>query len=158
VVPPDVDMLGNIVPSADRSFKQLFDLCKTQVSCSRAFPELEKQFYQAAEDLNKKPVSVTVLVQKNRQLRVMVDGDRLVEYLFDELYRASNIPKLPQNIYLASNGHLNEIATWIAGVVSGVETYSEGAYYSVDCHDRLPLTSFDKLQDAAKGHPAQLIM
>ncbi|HEX2622079.1 MAG TPA: alpha/beta fold hydrolase, partial [Phototrophicaceae bacterium] len=88
--PPQVAGYDEEAINADRAFKVLFDGCAKNSACNSAYPDLEKHFYDAVDQLNKQPVTVD-LGEGDQDFT----GDDLINLIFDSLYDTSMIPYLP---------------------------------------------------------------
>jgi len=160
VEPLDVDLIAGYIPNTQRVFKQLWDGCAADAKCNKAFPNLEKTFYDTVDKLNANPVTVKAsdfTGQDPTQYDVVIDGNGLISFLFNSFYVTQLIPQLPALIYSAHNGKLDTIASFTVFYINEDKTISLGMYFSVNCQETVPFSSLDKVQAAANGVPKQII-
>ncbi len=149
----DLDVPAN----ADRAFRKLFDGCAADADCNKAFPNLKPTFYELVDQLNKKPVKQQATDPlSGKPYTVLLNGDVLMNALFQALYQTDYIPLLPKAIAAA---HTGEDYSFLARLVlsNAVEQkfFSPGMYYSVKCNEEIPFVSREELAAATKAFPEQ---
>jgi pimeloyl-ACP methyl ester carboxylesterase len=158
VVPLEIDLIADYIPNTERVFKQLWDACANDTACNNAYPDLETVFYQTVDELNRNPAQVTATSSEDgTDYNVVVDGNALIEFLFDSFYVTSIIPSLPALIYGAHNGQVDTIASLLVAFADENKTISYGMYFSADCPEEVAFTTPDLVKAAAQGDPEQLV-
>jgi hypothetical protein len=128
---------------------------------------------EAVAQLDRAPVSALVTgsgaaISAGHAIRVAVDGGAFLRAIrtmasFNDLGLAS---KVPAAIYAALGGHVGTVATILSndpGLCVGYlpkceeeHPLSEGAYYSILCHDEAPPSGSSQLARMAGGDPGYL--
>ena len=105
--PLQVDGPASLLPNADRTFDLFFGDCAADQKCNAAYPELEKTFFQLADDLNGIPVTLSITHPLTGQgFKELLKGDGLKSFLFKSLHSTDVIPLLPEIIFDARMGGL----------------------------------------------------
>ena len=128
VVPPSFAMPTSYAEYSQRTIRRVFDLCRADATCAKAFPDLEADLaamLKAAED------------------GVSVDGVTVRRGFFGEVFRnflySSNLyPRMPLAVHSAAKGDwslFNEMAT---RYMKGLEGLDLGMLLSVTCTEDLP--------------------
>ena len=145
VVPPQTNFILNSARTLDQDFTKLFDSCKAEPDCNRAYPNLEQVFFKLVDDLNKNPAHV-MLTDKETKItysNAVIDGDTFMSGLFQMLYVGSIIPALPRMIYDARDGHY-EFFQRVYSLLLFDRSMSIGMYYSVVCAEEANFTPQDQ--------------
>lgn len=137
VVRPDVDF--NLASGHTMSYalRNLFHACAQDQPCNQAYPNLEQKFLAIVDQLNQKPVPLTLTIPSSQKTFVtQLDGNAFIigleAYLArpysGESARGTSIPKF---IQAASQGNFD----WIAGKLSeNLEpTEAREMYHTVLC-------------------------
>ena len=136
VVPPQTNFISTNVLSQDRVFKAFFQACAESPECSRDYPDLQKVFFQVVDDLDKKPVHVTLTDQQTGQsYPALLNGESFYSGVYQAFYQSGFIPGLPRAIYRARAGDFDGFAT-VMSFFTFDHTVSYGMYYSVSCADK----------------------
>ncbi len=98
-LPPQVNFLMSIAPSAQRAFNVLFQSCTVDSHCNTTYPNLQTVFYQLVADLNHKPIMFDTTSPQGKSLIVRFTGNDLVLWLGHSLYYSWFIPQLPAAIF-----------------------------------------------------------
>ncbi len=136
VVQPNDHFVNGIVNTDVRTLNLIFAGCAAQADCNRAYPNLEKVFYEQVDRLNKTPVHITLTDSTNggKTAPALLNGDTLMNVLFYTLYVTDFIPVIPQVIYDVRAGDYSFIERIYSQVVYDF-SISDGMYYSVNCAD-----------------------
>ncbi len=137
VVRPDVDFNLAAGHTMSYALRNLFHACAQDQQCSRAYPNLEQKFLAIVDQLNQKPVPLTLTIPSSKKTFVtQLDGNAfligLEAYLArpysGESARGTSIPKF---IQAASQGDFG----WMAGKLSENLEPSEARemYHTVLC-------------------------
>ena len=152
--PLQVNLLESLLPNADRAFTRLFEDCESDKDCGRAYPKLESDFYDLVDRLDANPVSIKAshpLTGDN--FDVLLDGDTLVDTLFQSLYATELIPVLPNIIVATRTGAYGLIGRLVGALLWQSEYVSHGMYFSVGCGEETPFNSPDKIASVNEAYP-----
>ena len=129
----------------DQDFTKLFNTCKEEPDCNRAYPDLEKVFFSLVDDLNQNPAHILLTDKETNTTysNAVIDGDAFMGGVFQMLYAGSIIPALPRMIYDASNGHF-ALFQRIYSILLFDRSMSIGMYYSVICTEEANFTPKDQ--------------
>ncbi len=155
VLPPQVSMFDEVAQNADRAFNTLFLNCAVDAACNAAYPQLGTVFYEVVEQLNAEPAEMFILHPvSDRELAVLVDGNRLVALTFHALYSEMLIPYLPRIIYDARDGNYALLASTMESYLLEQEGFSMGMNFSVQCVEEVPFTTLDSVLLSHAPYPA----
>jgi pimeloyl-ACP methyl ester carboxylesterase len=145
VVPPQTNYILNSARTMDQDFTKLFNSCKQNPGCNRAYPDLEQVFFKLVDDLNQNPVHVSLTDKDTNTTysKAVIDGDTFMEGVFEMLYVGSIIPALPRMIFDAQNGNY-EFFQRIYSILLFDRSMSIGMYYSVVCAEETDFTPKDQ--------------
>ncbi len=153
VYPPDVNLYVQGPANADRAFSALFEGCAADPACNAAYPDLRTVFFQAVERLDELPAIITTrLPGASQGYAMLLDGGRLVDFIFNGLYITDLLPALPGIIYEVAAEDYDTVAQLYLAV-NHLEGISLGMYYAVQCHEEAPFTSLAEFQAALDAYP-----
>jgi pimeloyl-ACP methyl ester carboxylesterase len=122
--------------SFDRAVRALGADCAANAACNAANPNLVANFQQVANDLNAKPVLLSVKDPSTGQVlgQLPLTGDNFVTVMFNFFYSTPLVPFLPDMITRSAAGNF----TWLENLVilllsDGGDPISRGMYFSVVC-------------------------
>ena len=142
--PLQVDLPTSLLSNADRAFSQLFGACRENPACSGAYPNLESTFFELVQRLNADPVVITITDPLSGEvLDYLLDGDRLMSFLFQSLYSELLIPLLPELIFDVEGGTYDQIGAILGLFQAQTGFTSHGMYDSVQCGEEVPFSSRD---------------
>ena len=133
VVPPQVNFLEQAARSENRALTEFFGACAADMRCNTNYPDLERVFYEQAQQLDRQPARVPMTDSETGVVyRAVVRGDTFQELVFQMLYATELLPLLPQLIYDARDGRYETFGR-IASLFVFDRTIAEGMYYSTIC-------------------------
>jgi len=145
VVPVEVQMFNQGSTENESILRVLFDDCKSAPACSSAYPELEVAYNQAFDQLNAKPVLVTVTLEENRKLEQSINGYTFRNAVMWALRTPQTISLAPQLIYRVREGDNSILILSLALPILAFDSISMGSYISVNCHDQVFAMSMENL-------------
>ena len=155
--PLQVDLYAELATNATRAFNVLFDSCAAEAACNSAFPDLKTVFFDLVRELNDTPVDVPITVVNRFTLErldsALINGDGLVEMLFQSLYIPEIIPLLAAMLYDVRDGDLELLGFIAEGYISGIQFSSDGMYFSVQCSEEVPFSSRDEGDATGEVYP-----
>lgn len=137
------------------ALNQLFKNCKSDVECAKAYPNLENEFYETVEKLNKEPVSASVKDGKTDEINeIKLDGNDFATWIIDYLISNSSlaIADAPSVIHQTFSGRY-EIFKRYAGVKIIPSGNSWAMRYSVWCSEELPFENRQKITAQSFRYP-----
>jgi pimeloyl-ACP methyl ester carboxylesterase len=136
VVRPDLDFNLASGHTISYALRNVFHACAQDQQCSAAYPNLEQKFLAIVDQLNRKPVPLTLTIPSSKQtFTTQLDGSAfimgIVPYLArpysGETARGSSLPKF---IQAASQGNF----AWVAQSLSDLEPKgAKEMYHTVLC-------------------------
>lgn len=152
VVPLEVDFYAQVATYAERAFDALFEACAADPACNSAYPELEAMFYDLVALLNLSPALVKVEGSPSGTRQIHLDGYDLIDVLFGSLYSTETVPLLPAYIYGAGDYEdYTFFATELLNDASQTQFFSEGTFYSTDCHEEVPFTTLEAIRASSQA-------
>ena len=150
VYPPQVHGAAERDANAQNAFNLLFQRCAADAGCNAAYPDLKNVFYDTVAQLDAKPITVSMAQPNGDQsYAVLVNGDVLINLLFQMLYTTAVLPYLPQFIYSLHAGQWNPGFQVIAmNIIFEDNNLSEGLNLSVQCGEETPFSSPQALATA----------
>lgn len=139
VVRPDIDF--NLAGGHTMSYalRNLFHACAQDQQCSQAYPNLEQKFLAVVDQLNQKPVPLTLTARASKQTVVtQLDGNTFMSGMIPLLARpySGNTARgtsIPKYIHAASQGNFDWIADGLSDDLESSGSSSKGMYSSVLC-------------------------
>jgi pimeloyl-ACP methyl ester carboxylesterase len=151
-VPTQLNVFEQQPYDTQHALDVLFHGCAISPSCNAEYPHLDQVFYQSVASLNAHPALVqinTSLLQPNQNGMQELDGNALVNIIFNAMYVSSAIPTLPKLIMQISEGNYNFLSEFASDITLEQASYfSDGMYYSVECGEDIGLTSGSELNSA----------
>jgi pimeloyl-ACP methyl ester carboxylesterase len=153
VYPLQVNLYTTLAPNAERAFSLFFERCAADPDCGQAYPDLRAVLYQLVDDLNARPVRVSLFVEDGKQ-SVRVDGGVMLDVLFTGLYNPAVRDSMPQMIYDIRSGDYTILG-------QRLELYFDtssalGMQMAVQCAEELPFSAPEDAYAAAQGVQPQL--
>lgn len=156
---PDVDLFTEAIVGTRYAMHQVAGTCSRDRSCRRAYPNLEDMLRNDLIRLRRKPALIRI---GDNELTIR---DSTLIRLLRQWISGGLLQSVPSILYsLNHRGGLPIAADTIAGsppladgytrvAEEGPDTFSEGAFYSVICHDELPFVDRRALLDLAGDEP-----
>lgn len=171
VYPPNVNAYEEQGINFMGALRALFDGCALDTACNNAYPNLEAILFDTIDALNDDPlVYVSEDPDTGEEVEDLIDGDRLLDILFESLYDTNLIPLLPLVIGELARGDVTVLDELYVGDESGdfrrsrprqgddEEDFSdsEGLFNSVECYEEVPFNSLDAVRAAGVSLPPVL--
>jgi len=138
--------------ASQASLEKLFRECRSDPLCQKAFPELEKQFYQILHRLGQKPASVTIAhPDTGEPLTITMDRNDFAEAVRFMLYSLGTNRQLPYLISQAYLGHFEPFAKLAIQNALGLDRLlSMGLLLCVTCAEDVDrITEHEILRETA---------
>ena len=139
VVRPDIDF--NLAGGHSLSFalRNLFHACAQDQACGQAYPNLERKVLAIVDQLNQKPVPLTLTTPVSKQrVATQLDGNAFATALLYALLRpySGNTARgtsIPKYIQAASQGDFGWAADYLSGDLESSGGSAKGMYHTVLC-------------------------
>ncbi len=132
VVRPDIDFNFGFSHTISHSLRNVFNDCAQDERCSQTYPGLEQKFLALVDQLNHKPIPITLTVPSTKEkLASTLNGMGFVDGILSTLYRTEAAHALPKLIYAANRGDFG----WIEETLSGdlEPSNAKEMYHTVLC-------------------------
>jgi pimeloyl-ACP methyl ester carboxylesterase len=139
VVRPDIDFNLAGGHSLSYALRNLFHACAQDQRCGQAYPNLEQKFLAIVDQLNQKPLPLTLTTPLSKQAVVtQLDGNAFATALLSPLVRpySGNTARgtsIPKNIQAASQGNFGWVADNLSTDLESSDGSAKGMYHSVLC-------------------------
>ncbi len=139
VVRPDIDFNLAAGHTLSHALRNLFHACAQYQRCGQAYPNLEQKFLAIVDQLNQKPVALTLTTPLGKQAVVsQVDGNAFATALLPLLARpySGNTARgtsIPRYIQAASQGNFGWVADSLSADLESSDGSAKGMYHSVLC-------------------------
>ncbi len=140
VLAPSVNYDEAGVDGAVRALSVLFTNCAADAECAKAYPGLEKMFYDLVRQANKKPIQISVKQPKTAEpFNIQLTGHDLTDWVLDYMLSAEpdKILAGPALIYQVAVGDHSPLQAYAESKVS-LQGYTWGMRYSVWCREEMP--------------------
>ncbi len=139
VVRPDIDFNLAGGHTVSYALRNVFHACAQDQRCGQAYPNLEQKFLAIVDQLNQKPVSLTLTTPLSKQAVVtQLDGNAFATALLSPLLRpySGNTARgtsIPKYIQAASQGNFGWVADNLSPDLESSDGSAKGMYHSVLC-------------------------
>lgn len=118
VVRPDIDFNLAFSHTISHGLRNLFRDCAQDEKCNLAYPNLENKFLTIVEQLNRKPIAITLTIPSSkRKITSKLSGNNFVDGILPSLYRTAAADNLPKQIQAATQGNFESIAESLSGAL-----------------------------------------
>jgi len=153
VWPLQVDEDAELASAMERALDLLFERCAADPECNTAYPDLKSVFYDTVAHLDARPISFSpIRNQTGEVVKVLMNGDGMINLIFSMLYSTDALPYLPKMIYELHEGRTDRDAMfnayWYAATFSG-DSGSAGMQLSVVCGEEVSFSSAQAIATAS---------
>ncbi len=148
VFPVSINYDETSVDGVVQSAGKLFETCKADADCNKAFPKLEKRFYKLVKKANKKPFVVDI---KKEGVSIKITGVDIANELYDLLNTGYQLGTIPDFINEVSKGN-KEILESIAKGFFGTSSLAWGMRYSHWCSEEMPFENRAKILSQSRKY------
>ncbi len=153
-LPLEIHIYNEQAAKTDYVLNKLFDGCAAHPACTRAYPNLERTYYDLVKRLDAKPVSVWgVMASDGRTFNVDVNGVELTSAVFFAMYATDLIPMAPQMIDDVRRGDYTWLRIFLAAPMYLDDGLSLGMMLSVNCHEEIFATTPQEITAANDAYP-----
>jgi pimeloyl-ACP methyl ester carboxylesterase len=139
VVRPDIDFNLASGHTLSYALRNVFHACAQDLQCSQAYPNLEQKFLAIVDQLNQKPIPLTLTIPSSKKTFVtQLDGNAFIIGIETNLARpySGNTARgtsIPKFIYAAGQGNFGWIAENLSGGLESRNESAKGMYHTVLC-------------------------
>ncbi|WP_168163446.1 alpha/beta fold hydrolase [Calothrix sp. 336/3] len=139
VVRPDIDFNLASGHTISYALRNLFHACAKNQQCNSAYPNLEQKFLAIVDQLNKKPIPLTLTIPSSKKTFVtQLDGNAFITGIETYLARpySGNTARgtsIPKFIQAASKGNFGWIAEKLSENLESSNDSAKGMYHTVLC-------------------------
>lgn len=155
VLPPSVNYDEVGVDGAMRSLNLFFAHCAAEAGCAKAYPNLEKTFYEFVKRANQVPLEFRAKPSSSSaEVTLKMDGDDLTTWLLDYVLSADTEAILagPSQINRIVNGDLSPLQFYAADQLSP-GGYMLGMRFSFWCREEVPFENPQRIAAQARRYP-----
>ncbi|HTP06964.1 MAG TPA: alpha/beta fold hydrolase [Anaerolineae bacterium] len=153
ILPPQADLYAQTPVNGEHAIEALFNTCEADPACQQNYPDLRQVLADLKTKFDKDPVKFEVTLHSGGKKEALLNGDGLINTLFQGLYITSLIPALPRMIYDARDGNYDMLSGLTALTLSQLDDISYGMYFSVQCQEEIPFTNAAELDAFVKQNP-----
>jgi pimeloyl-ACP methyl ester carboxylesterase len=151
VVPPQLNLIQEFWPAAQRGYQAVFDACAAQPACHAAYPNLQAEFTAAVNRLTRKPLTVEVRDPATAQrTKVVFDGYQLANLLVVLSLYPGSLADAPAIVHKLAAGDVAQAAITLLGTVPPVGLVGYGLTFGVFCSEAVPFTTPRKVEAVAR--------
>jgi len=133
--------IGLFGQSSARSFNLLLENCQKELSCQKAYPELEKEFKILLTRLKQEPAQVSIAHPRlGTQTKFVISEAKLLGTLRMQLYSVATRSLVPLVIHQAYLGNYMPLAGLVAQSEGGQGIYL-GLLFNITCNEDFPRIS-----------------
>lgn len=123
-VPPG---FNNMIVTSVNKLESIFSEIEEDEKYARAYPDLKKRFLNSLAELNKSPDTITVQFKEGEDSNVVLNGDRVVDWLFSQMYWNTQLPLSMHKIIMHDYSEL--LAN--PGIFLPLSNFSNGSFWSM---------------------------
>ena len=153
VMPPQADLYAQTPANGTQAIEAVFRTCEADPACNQNYPNLRQTLSNLKAKLDKDPIKFEVALRSGEKKEALLNGDGLINTLFQGLYVTSLIPAFPRMIYDARDGNYDMLAGLTALTLAQLDDISYGMYFSVQCQEEIPFMNAQELETFVKQNP-----
>jgi len=143
-VPPQIDILGEMIYVANDAFEQFFARCAADTACATRYPDLRADFYANVARLNADPVRERFYDRSSGIMRqVTFNGSDMINTTFNMMYNTSRLMDLPGVIAAARDGRYEPYIDFMLFNLAGSGHNSDSLFMTMTCREEFPFHTRD---------------
>ena len=136
VLPPQVNYDDESVINYKASLERVFRDCLRIPTCKSAFPNLKERFYAVLDEVDKRPLEITIQNDTDKK-NLSLDGGRLASLI--DLSSSYGIARAPNSIDRIARRDTSFLIEAVSNTMQP-SNFAWGMRFSVWCSDELPYT------------------
>jgi pimeloyl-ACP methyl ester carboxylesterase len=155
VVPTDLKMPLHHARAAKRAMDLLLEECAGDAACQQAFPQLQHEWEEVLERLEREPARVEYSPpDKSATVTVEVQRDIFAEKLRNRMYSRDSARRIPFIIHQAAQGDFGPFLKEAIPADRSVPDFiADGMYLCVTCAEDVPFIDQNEVAKANAGNP-----
>jgi pimeloyl-ACP methyl ester carboxylesterase len=157
VLPPQAQFFEDDAANTNRAFQYLLAKCREDAGCNFSYPDLGARLLALVERLNRTPLLIErPHPEKEGQVTIRMDGNRLIYRFFSLLYNEADIGYLPRLIDAYDRNlesTINNDVDRYLWEIYGRADFGDAMYLSVQCFEEMPFNDLAKANDAYGAYP-----
>ncbi len=153
ILPLQADLYALTPANGMHALEGVFQACEADARCRQNYPSLRQVLSDLKTKFDQNPVKFNVTLHSGEKKEAVLNGDGLINTLFQGLYITSLIPVFPRMIYDARDGNYDMLAGLTALQLSELDHISFGMHYSVQCQEEIPFTDAKALDAFTQQNP-----
>lgn len=132
VMRPDIDFNLASSHTISHALRNVFHDCAQDQRCSQTYPNLEQKFLTIVDQLNQKPIPITLTVPSSKNtIASRLNGTTFIDGILPSLYGTTDANDVPKLVHAASQGNFG----WIEEPLSNalVTGNAREMYHTVLC-------------------------
>lgn len=150
VMPVEANWIQEMPNVVNYTLMNLFNACKADADCDKAYPELETVFWSLITELDSNPITLTTSAYPMGTVTETIDGSYLLSVVMGLSKTTGFINTAPQTIYRVKEGDYSYLIAAQYSLPYELEGISPGLYISVLCHEHILDTTPEKLLTASE--------
>ena len=146
VLPPEADFDESASANLTRALNAVFDGCRVNPACARAYPSIAGQFYSLVDRTTVQPLTLTPAIMGSDNRAVIADGAVVVDAIYSALHNPGQIGQIPAIIADANNGKTDRLAALIKDN-QGPSNFTWGLRLSIWCGEEMPFEDSSQVED-----------
>jgi pimeloyl-ACP methyl ester carboxylesterase len=111
VLPLQANLYTELPDHIARVLDVLFEGCASDNPCSTTYPYFHDVFWKLVSDLNTEPLELTVSRPDVGQINLIIDGNRVVNWVFNWSYAVSDIERIPAYVHALASGDREQMTS-----------------------------------------------
>jgi pimeloyl-ACP methyl ester carboxylesterase len=157
VIPPEAQFIEGDAAMTDRAFRMVFDACAQQGPCRVQYPDLGARLTALVKRLDAKPLQLTrPHPEGDGTVKIVVDGNFLINRLFNLLYNRADIEVVPRVIDFYDRQIEAEITRDVDQYIAdylGRPDFGDAMFLGVHCQEEVPFNDMAKALNAYRRYP-----
>lgn len=143
-VPPQIDILGEMIYVAYDAFDQFFVRCAADTACAGRYPDLRADFYATVARLNADPIRDHFYDRSSGVMRfVTFSGSDMISTTFNMMYNTAYLADLPGIIAAAHDGRYEPYIDFMLFNMAGSSHNSDSLFMTITCREEFPFHTRD---------------
>ncbi|MBK8161153.1 MAG: alpha/beta hydrolase [Rhodospirillaceae bacterium] len=157
VIPPEAQFLEGDAATTDRAFRMVFDACARDALCHLQYADLGARLTALVKRLDAEPLKLTrPQPDSDGTVKIVVDGNFLINRLFNLLYNRADIELVPQVIDFYDRHIEAEITRDVDQYIAdylGRPDFGDAMFLGVHCQEEVPFNDMAKALNAYRRYP-----
>jgi len=118
---------SNMIVTSVNKLESIFNELQENEEYAQAYPDLKMRFLNALVELNESPVTIRVQFQEGEDSKLVLNGDRVVNWVFSQMYWNT---QLPLSMHKIIHRDYSEVLG-NPGIFLPLQNFSNGSFFSM---------------------------